>query len=273
MDKTKAKLKVSLENITNACCRTGFTLCSKPAANAGVKSIKMTTLVAIHLGEIVIIAADKKEVFIQGDFVIPIHESANKIIDSGIGLMTGSGYVSLLQEVKDKVSNCTIKNTDQILSLISAARKKVQDSDVLDEAQKQQVLGKTGWLFTYRTTFNGKVALRVALYHPSISTTNLSIIDENQTKIIFPSDIAEDKVAQYAEILASRFTAIGKGELEETLSKSVDLILQIVKELSNASQTVSATVDIGLVASSGEQYIAKSVTVDSRGLEFVPFGS
>jgi hypothetical protein len=233
----------------------------------------VTAFIAINLGDIAIIAADKKEVFIQGDFVIPIHESANKIIDSGIGLMTGSGYVSLLQDVKDQVANCTIKSTDQILSLISAARQKLQEFHGVDEHQKTKNLCTTGWLFTYLTSLNGERSLRVALFHPSLSTTQISIIDVNRPKILFPSDINEAQAAYYSRQLSDHFMPVMENKTDEALSINIGLILQIFSELSGVSQSVSAAVDIGLVTSSGEQYIAESATVDSGNLDFVPFRS
>ena len=53
----------------------------------------MTLLVTIHLDDFAIIASDKKEVIKLNDVVIPHHENAEKIIGTGIGLITGSGYL------------------------------------------------------------------------------------------------------------------------------------------------------------------------------------
>ncbi|MFK5913600.1 MAG: hypothetical protein QM484_04425, partial [Woeseiaceae bacterium] len=71
----------------------------------------MTLLVAINLGDYAIIAADKKEVVIFDDCILPVHESANKVVDVGIGLMTGSGYVKLLESVKTAIKEQNIDNT------------------------------------------------------------------------------------------------------------------------------------------------------------------
>jgi len=121
----------------------------------------MTLLVAINLGGLAIIAADKKEVLIQDGEIYPLHESAEKIIDTGIGLITGSGYVSLLHDVKTEVSNETISNTDQILSIILRNREAIQRNLFLNENQKSQLLDKTGWLLSYRTIVDELPKLRV----------------------------------------------------------------------------------------------------------------
>lgn len=233
----------------------------------------MTALIAINLGDIAIIAADKKEVFILGETVIPIHEDADKIVDTRIGLMTGSGYVPLLQEVKDQVSSASIHHTDQIISHIHRAQQKVKDADSFSDQQKAQILTTTGWLFTYQTISDGRTALRVALYHPSLSTSHLSIIDRHQTKIVFPPDLDGDQVAYYTELIATRFNPIGQGSVQEVISNNVSLILTIFSQLSQVSQSVSEAADIGLVTSSGERYLAKSVTINSADLEFVPISS
>ena len=112
----------------------------------------MTILIALNLGELAIITADKKEVLINNGIIYPLNEEANKIIDTGIGLITGSGYVSLLNRVKSTVLHETITDTDQILSIIFKGRRAIQDNNSVSESDKCELLGKTGWLLSYRTT-------------------------------------------------------------------------------------------------------------------------
>lgn len=233
----------------------------------------MTLLVALNLGELAIIAADKKEVLIKDGNIYPLNESAEKIIDTGIGLITGSGYVTLLDRVKEKVSSNPISNTDQILSIIIGEREEIQGSFLLSDAQKSELLDKTGWLFSYRTMVADLAKLRVALFHPSISSTNLSIIEENTSKILFPSDMDEKLVSSYVERLNNEIKLTSEGDIQEAISHNVSLVLNLIHSISQVSQTVSESCDIGLALENGENYIATSVSKDTRELSFVPIHS
>ena len=53
-------------------------------------------LATIHLDKFAIIASDKKEVFIANGIIFSRHENAEKTIHTGIGLITGAGYLKLL---------------------------------------------------------------------------------------------------------------------------------------------------------------------------------
>ena len=149
----------------------------------------MTLLATIHLDKFAIIASDKKEVFIANDIIVSRNENAEKIIYTGIGLITGAGYVELLSKVKKKVATSEITHTDQIMEIILNERAVIKNSPFSTDDQKKELLEKSGWLLTYRTMLENSPCLRVALYHPSIDEYHFAISQENTSKVLFPSEV------------------------------------------------------------------------------------
>ncbi|EGR2919272.1 hypothetical protein DMW38_23915 [Vibrio parahaemolyticus] len=74
----------------------------------------MTMIVGIHLGEYVIVAADKREVTMLGDVVINVTSDAvEKLIEWNGGVVTGNGYVPLLSQLKNHLATNEITHTGQ----------------------------------------------------------------------------------------------------------------------------------------------------------------
>lgn len=230
----------------------------------------MTLLVAVNLGDCAIIAADKKEIFILDDIITPLNEDADKIVNTGIGLMTGSGYVDLLNKVKTTVAESAINHTDQILSCILKERATIQESIILNKRQKSELLNKTGWLFSYCTTVNNNPTLRIALYHPSISEVSFNIIRNDTTKIIFPSDIDSNHANTYTDFMTSNMKSLEDGEFQDIISHNVNLVLELMNTISKISETVSNKCDIGLVFSNNDMKIANTVNINSAHINFIP---
>jgi len=76
----------------------------------------MTMIVGMNLCEYVLVASDRREVLLVNDKVDHvISDSVNKIIDWNYGYITGSGYVSILNELKKSLVNMEVETVDQII--------------------------------------------------------------------------------------------------------------------------------------------------------------
>jgi hypothetical protein len=233
----------------------------------------MTILVAMNLGEIAIVAADKKEVAIFDGAIFPLNENAEKIIDTGIGLMTGSGYVSLLDKVKLSTSESIIQSTDDIVNIILQERSAISDEPNLTEAQKNELLSKTGWLFSYITLVGNLRKLRVALYHPSISDIYLSVVEDQTTKVVYPDGISIEAMKSYSEKINREMLQLSQGSIEEVIGHNLSLILSLVDKISRISDTVSSSMDVGIAFMDGDLAMAKAISIHSDIICLVPINS
>lgn len=229
----------------------------------------MTFLAAIHAKEYALIAADKMEVAKIGSGFVCVRTDADKIIDTGIGLMTGSGYVSLLDEVKSAVSESEITHSDQILTIIKDRRLRILHNPCLPENHKSDFLNNTGWLFTYFTIVDAKPTIRVAIYSPRISDQYLGIVEENKCNAFFPSDsTATIRESFMADLKSGMVSSDGADTFRDTLSINTRLIVRLMKDISMTSSFVTESCDIGLVLLDGTTLIARDVNIQTEMISF-----
>jgi hypothetical protein len=229
----------------------------------------VTFLATIHAKDYALIAADKMEVAKVGSGFVCVRTDVDKIIDTGIGLMTGSGYVTLLDEVKSAVSESEITHTDQILTIIKDKRLRILSNPCLPENQKSDFLNNTGWLFTYFTVVDGKPAIRVAIYSPHVSEQYLALVEENKCNAFFPSDATTTiRESFMATLKREMVSSDGTDSLEDTLSINSRLILRLMKEMSEISQFVTEFCDVGLILLDGTTLLARNVGVQTAKLSF-----
>lgn len=116
----------------------------------------MTIKVGINLGEYAILAADTRVSFISGDYLLSFRDDAEKIQKTKIGLITGAGYVDLLNDVKDYLSINEITHTSEIEEAIRKFRGKYTLECNLNShinGRSKKSFESTGWIYTYSTPF------------------------------------------------------------------------------------------------------------------------
>lgn len=224
----------------------------------------MTLIMGMHLSDYVIIASDKKEVAVLNGIVIPLHEDSNKIINTDMGLVTGSGFVDLLNRVKNRIALNQICHTDEILTIIKAEREAIaQKLRYTDEAERK-ILFHTGWLFSYRTIIGDEIRIRLAIYHPSIDEQHYATVNENDIIAVFPLDIAPEQTKYLNERLRSSMLSLDKEpDINRNMSHNISQLLTLVAAVSEISETVSKTCDIGIVFKGGTVLMANNVSIDS----------
>ena len=198
-----------------------------------------------------------------------VRTNVDKIINTRIGLMTGSGYVTLLNEVKSAVSESEITQSEQILTIIKDKRLTLLRDPCLPEYLKSDFLDHTGWLFTYFTVVDGKPTIRVAIYSPRASEQYLLLVEEGNCNVFLPSDVSEAIGEPIMAALRNEMVSSDSADsFQDTLSINSRLLLRTMKELSEISSFVTESCDIGLVLLDGTISIAKNVSLQTARISF-----
>jgi hypothetical protein len=195
-------------------------------------------IVGINLVDYVLVAADKREVLLVDrnvDHVIS--DSANKIIDWHSGYITGSGYVLVLNELKEAVSNSKISHTNEIIELAVGICKSFANGDSL-------FLESSNWMFTYVTDtdtgnkprigiVNAKAPAELRVLDDMTSTIWAKIpdldsaISELNNKLKEPNEFSnvEESITYHVSLLNEIFT--NGAMYDETVCSKYDCCIQL----------------------------------------------
>ncbi|EJE4163731.1 hypothetical protein M3916_003889 [Vibrio parahaemolyticus] len=197
----------------------------------------MTMIVGIHLGEYILVAADKREVTMLGDIVMNVtSDEVEKLIEWNGGVITGNGYVPLLSDLKDYLATNEITHTDQILDYANAAVLNLPES----QAQWKK---QTNWMFSYLSQVDGQLTTRLGyvtsskvdgihMFEPMSATiwAKLPDLDERIELLneqLLPLDELEqirDNLAHHVSLLRSLFEYAAT--VDETVCKDFSYFVQ-----------------------------------------------
>lgn len=225
----------------------------------------MTLMVGLHLSDYVIIASDKKEVTELNGIVVPLSEDVNKLINTNMGLITGAGFADLLNSVKKRISLNQICHTDEILNIIKSEREAFAENYGYTEELKQKILLYTSWLFSYRTIIDNEIRMRLAIYHPSIDEQYYATVNDHDIIIIPPFDMVPDRAQLLEERLRSDMLSLDiEPDVNLNMSHNIRQILALMAEVSEISESVSNTCDVGVFFKDDSRFMANNVSIDSE---------
>lgn len=114
----------------------------------------MTCILVAHLGDEVIIAADKRVTQITQEGVKTPHgDDEEKIVRTQVGVITGTGSLAMLDPVKSFVRDHGFNSPDDVLDLILRTRDSFSKLHA-ESPGLQAHLAETSWMFTYPTVVN-----------------------------------------------------------------------------------------------------------------------
>lgn len=127
----------------------------------------MTVCIAVNQGDYVFLAVDTRVTF--GKPKIYHEDSHIKLYETGIGMITGSGWSQLLDEVKDRIIYEDIHHTDQISNIVQNGLNKAREENwhKLTNEEMEQYIAFTGWFYSYITTIDNQPKARIAYIHGS----------------------------------------------------------------------------------------------------------
>lgn len=229
----------------------------------------MTCILVAHLGDEVIIAADKRVTQItQNGVKIPLGDNEEKIVRTKVGVITGAGSVAMLDPVKSYIRDHGFNSPDDVLDLILRSRDSFSEFHA-ESPRLQADLAETTWMFTYPTLVNDQPVTRFVYFHQHHSAESLCGLTEGRV-MCFPGGFSlEQARALQARLQAAVTEALEASPASQIRQPVVSCMLMLISETADISETVSSTCDIALV--DGRQVnIALSVTKSDDILEFIP---
>lgn len=201
----------------------------------------MTIALGIHLGTYAMLAADTR---ITYPTYLWLHDdAARKIQKTTLGLITGAGYVPLLDQVKRKLATESPTNTNDILAIIREARANMLEAG----GEVQSLVQTTGWIFTYNSLADGQAVTRLAIFHPSVSMTEIGLYAKGDPCIVFPPEVPRDAADSItAEIKRSVKLPSELEPFDDNLGKNCSVIAVLIKSLQPYCPSISKRFQIGV---------------------------
>jgi len=169
----------------------------------------MTLIAGCNLGPYAVIAADTRESYYVGYSKLHHRDGKEKIQRTPLGVITGSGYIPLLDAVKKRIAEIdAIGNTDDIVRIIKEERARLSPELLAsDDHLAESVEHYTSWIFTYMGVGRSEVGegfdtagLRLALAHPEHDYV-IGLYGINRGVISFPDDVDADLMESLRERL------------------------------------------------------------------------
>lgn len=227
----------------------------------------MTCILVAHLGDEIIIAADKRVTEVTQDGVkIPCGDNEEKIVRTKVGVITGAGTLAMLDPVKSFVRDHGFTSPDDVLDLILRTRHSFSESHA-KSARLQADLAETSWMFTYPTVVNDQAITRFVYFHQHHSAESLCALTEGKV-MCFPGGFSLEQAQELQAKLQDVVTeSIESHPIDQVRELVVSSMLKLIREVSAISETVSSTCDIALVDGK-EVMVAMSAWTGDQALTF-----
>lgn len=229
----------------------------------------MSLIAGLHFGNFALIAADKREMSIYGDILVPAHDEAEKIINAELGYVTGSGIVELLHPVKDALANTEITHTDQILAIIAKERERFRFEHSTDSEWAEEQIKKTGWLFTYMTEDDGQATVRIAMVHGAWNGDGIELLYKGAAKVLVPIDGTGEEAQRLSDILAQNLKTTDElPDLSESIGYHIPLLQTVFKYSSEICDSVSESFHVAVHTNDGQMMVSKEIYADTTNVQF-----
>ncbi|MCI9718738.1 hypothetical protein [Vibrio parahaemolyticus] len=206
----------------------------------------MTMIVGLHLGDYVLVAADKRETYVvNGEVVSVISDNVNKLVDWGAGVVTGSGYVPLLSELKSKLSQINITTTDQILDLA----KEISDSS---SEQPEYWRSTTNWMFSYVANTSSGLQCRLG-YMNCTKPEEIPMLHEMRATIWAKLPDLEEKIA---ELNSALMPLKSPQQFQTNFQYHLHLIAQLFEYGAKHDKSVCKDFDYFIQFRNGERFLS-----------------
>lgn len=222
----------------------------------------MTLVIAVCMGDIGIIAADKAVTMHHADgTTTTLDMEADKIVETPMGVVTGSGFVEILDPVKEFLATLGIASTDDALDEITRVRNNFRLMYPFS-SEREKHLGATSWVFNY-TVGGSDPKLRIAAFHPSWSETKLKVLQAGAALCIAPADYTLEQGDELNAALNDQLCHLNaQMSAREALVRNIRLIVETVRKVSELSNSVSNTCDLAIVAPN-TRIMGRNVTTEN----------
>jgi hypothetical protein len=225
----------------------------------------MTIAIGINLGLYAILAADTRTTGYL--FGVPHHydDDSSKVQKTTMGLITGAGFLPLLERVKQELAAEEITNTERVLSII-----KEQSERILQvwgtHPQTNSWIRQTGWIFSYTTLLDNQPTLRVGIFHPSIDAEMYATYEVGKPAIIFPVELDPETVDRMHDVVLREVKMPNQlSELESSVQHNSAVIAQVVRVLQPHCPSISRRFQVGVHRFDGQTGLSGLADIQSDG--------
>lgn len=208
----------------------------------------MTCILVAHLGSEVVVAADKREVQYKADGSLTVHgDDVQKIVRTGVGVITGAGMVEMLDPVKSALKGVSFGDPFDVLDLIKAARRRYSEV-YSDSPRLDGDLRKTSWVFTFvDVDSKGQAVTRVAYYLQSHAADSLRELGSGYVLCMpggFTYEKADEIRNQLQGVVTSSLKASPYAQAKQEIIKHMR---HLMSEVAKESASVSSMCDVAVI--------------------------
>jgi hypothetical protein len=205
-----------------------------------------------HLGRAVVFATDTRVSAYRPDGRrgrSPSFDGLPKLFPTTIGLMVGTGGVALLDGLRERLQEETVRHTGEILRAIRLSREAVADDEALEGGGAEFVLKTTGWLLSFRVE-GPEPSLYLAAYHPALGH-GLGVYGPGDGIVQLPGvdDAAMPMRNALSDDLQARLLALpvcGEDELvADAVARTAAMMRAWIEEASTLIDTISPSCQVG----------------------------
>jgi len=223
----------------------------------------MTIAIGINLGSYAILAADTRTTYHR--FGMPFYDdNSTKVQKTTMGLITGAGFLPLLDSVKRKLATEQITSTERVLIIIKEERERILQAWRI-HSQIDSWIEQTGWIFSYTALLNNEPALRVGIFHPSINKEMYATYEVGSPEIIFPVELdPETAKAIYDPILQRIKVPTDSSKLQSSIEQNSTAIGAVISALQPHCPSISRRLQVG-IHSGGQVGISDLIDIQGDG--------
>ena len=222
----------------------------------------VTLIAGLNLGSYAIIGADTRLSYYINE-VFGYRDDGEKIRNIAPGIITGAGLASLLDAVKERLDDDELGVIDRIADLVRGEVAFARQQPYAKDPRVAEAIETTAWMFTYVTATDMNdlrtAKLRLALTVP-YENHWLASVEVNDVWLLLPTGTTEEQFWTWKHQLKNSLRPLTKAEdFPENLQYHVQLIGELMQEVSALNQEVAPTFQVGVHVMASRRLISNVI--------------
>ncbi len=214
----------------------------------------MTAILGMNLGAYLILSSDTRAT-LETPFGKHFKDGDQKLLKTSCGLVTGAGYVSLLEAVKQRMNATDVCRTDQFLEIAKSEREHFITRFGMQYGRDRKHFDYTCWLFSYMTLDGEEPLLRLALIHFKEYGENIALILEDKAMVILPFEAAKEKREDFGRYQNFLRQHMARSNVPGNIDHNIRLAAKCMNDMANQYASVSPDIHIGIHSNDNQTFI------------------